>query len=224
MSYSIIIPIYNEKLVLPELIKKLYNLNKGFQIIIIDDGSNDGTSELLEIHSDRFNIIQNKKNIGKGASIRKGINIATSENIILIDGDLEIDIGIIPSLIKSYEDLEKGVLLGVRWKKNHKLPNEINRIGNFIINSIFNFIYKTKFSDVLCCIRIINSNVLKSFNLKSDGFGIEVETMARIVLNKIDFSEKVVNYKRRNIKEGKKLKMTDGFEIISKIFGNRFFN
>ena len=223
MSYSIIIPIYNEKLVLPELIKKLCNLNKGFQIIIVDDGSNDGTSELLEIHSNRFSIIQNKKNIGKGASIRKGMEIATSENIILIDGDLEIDVGIIPSLIKSYEDLRKDVLLGVRWKRNHKLPNEINRIGNFIINSIFNFIYQTEFSDVLCCIRIINSDIIKSFNLKSDGFGIEVETMAKIVLNKINFSEKEVAYKRRNIKQGKKLKMTDGFEIISKIFENRFF-
>ena len=223
MSYSIIIPIYNEKLVLPELIKKLYNLNKGFQIIIVDDGSNDGTSELLEIHSDRFSIIQNIENIGKGASIRKGINIAISENIILIDGDLEIDIGIIPSLIQSYEDLGKVVLLGVRWKSDYKLPKDVNRIGNFIINSIFNLVYKTKFSDVLCCIRIINSNVLRSFNLKSNGFGIEVETMARIVLNKIDFSEKVVNYRRRNVKQGKKLKMTDGFEIISKIFENRFF-
>ena len=222
MKYSLIIPIYNERLVLPKLIKQLYEINLDIQIIIIDDGSNDGTGDLLRKHYNRFDILQNEKNLGKGASIRRGLNIASSKYIILMDGDLEIDIKSIPSLIRHYENSINNILLGIRWKPNHKLPIELNRIGNFIINGMFNILYKTNFTDVLCCLKIIDTEVLRSFNLESDGFSIEVEIMANISLQKLSYYEKEIPYSRRNTIQGKKLKMTDSFEIILKIFQNRF--
>jgi len=222
MTYSLIIPLYNEIIVLPELLKELQKLDKNIQIIIIDDGSYDGTSDLLNKHSDKFHIIKNNNNIGKGASIRKGINFASCKNIITMDGDLEINIGDLPIIIKRFENSNDDVLLGTRWEKNYKLPFEINRIGNFIINSIFNIFYQTNFADVLCCLKIIDTEAIKSFNLDSDRFSIEVEIMAKIVLNNLSYREEIVSYKRRNINQGKKLKMSDSYDIILKIFRTRF--
>ena len=103
MTYTLIIPIYNEERTLPVLLNKLYNLNNNnIEIIIVDDGSNDNTQNILS-KNDLFVILRNKINIGKGASIKKGVKSANNQNIILIDGDLEIDIDQIPRLINKYE-------------------------------------------------------------------------------------------------------------------------
>ena len=124
MNYTVIIPIYNEINTLKQLLKKLSYFTTNLEIIIVDDGSYDGTDKLLK-NQTRFKIIENKKNRGKGYSIRKGIKSASYENIILIDGDLEIDIEQIPFLIKRYEVLKQTVLVGIRWpnikKKNYPI-------------------------------------------------------------------------------------------------------
>ena len=115
MFYSLIIPIYNEERTLPKLIDKLHKLNnKKIEIIIIDDGSNDGTNNILD-NINEFIIKHNECNLGKGASILKGLELASSKNIIIIDGDLEIDINNIPKLISHYENDNPDVLTGIRW-------------------------------------------------------------------------------------------------------------
>ena len=103
MTYSLIIPIFNEERILPKLIDKLHKLdNQHIEIIIIDDGSYDGTKDILACDS-QFLVKQNKINLGKGASIARGLELASAKNIILMDGDLEIDINDIPKLILNYE-------------------------------------------------------------------------------------------------------------------------
>ena len=155
MNYTVIIPIYNEINTLKQLLKKLSYFTTNLEIIIVDDGSYDGTDKLLK-NQTRFKIIENKKNRGKGYSIRKGIKSASYENIILIDGDLEIDIEQIPFLIKRYEVLKQTVLVGIRWPniKKKELSN-LNDLGNYLFNFIFNIIYDTNFNDILCCVKII---------------------------------------------------------------------
>ena len=104
MFYSLIIPIFNEERIVPKLLNKLQKLNnKKIEIIIINDGSNDGTKNILDNNS-QFIIKHNEINLGKGASILKGLELASSKNIIIIDGDLEIDINDIPKLILDYEN------------------------------------------------------------------------------------------------------------------------
>ena len=213
MTYTLIIPIYNEQRTLPKLLKRLDRLDNEIEIIIVDDGSNDGTELMLKNYN-RFNIIRNNSNIGKGASIRKGIKSAKNQNIILIDGDLEIDINNIPGLISKYEKSNNDALIGVRWLKNDIFIFEINRIGNYFINRLFNILYKTNFKDVLCCVRILNTNLFKSLNLQSNGFSIEIETMAKLVIKGLIIEEINVHYNRRTSKEGKKLKISDSWGII----------
>ena len=213
MTYTLIIPIYNEQRTLPKLLKRLDRLDNEIEIIIVDDGSNDGTELMLKNYN-RFNIIRNNSNIGKGASIRKGIKSAKNQNIILIDGDLEIDINNIPDLISKYEKSNNDALIGVRWLKNDTFRFEINRIGNYFINRFFNILYKTNFNDVLCCVRILNTNLFKSLDLQSNGFSIEIETIAKLVLKGAIIEEINVHYNRRTSKEGKKLKISDSWDII----------
>ena len=214
MTYTLIIPIYNEGHTLRLLLNKLNKLkNDNIEIIIIDDGSNDNTQNILS-KNDLFIILKNKINIGKGASIKKGVKSAKNQNIILIDGDLEIDIDQIPKLINKYEKSDKDVLSGIRWNKNSNYKLEINALGNFLINSLFNILYRTNLNDVLCCIKILNTNLLKSLDIQSNGFSIEIETMAKLTLRNFTIEEVNINYIRRSLDQGKKLKISDGWIVI----------
>ena len=214
MTYTLIIPIYNEGHTLGLLLDKLNKLkNDNIEIIIIDDGSNDNTQNILS-KNDLFIILKNKINIGKGASIKKGVKSANNQNIILIDGDLEIDIDQIPRLINKYEKSDKDVLSGIRWNKNSNFKLEINALGNFFINSLFNILYRTNLNDVLCCVKILNTNLLKSLDIQSNGFSIEIETMAKLTLRNFTIEEVNINYIRRSLDQGKKLKISDGWIVI----------
>ncbi len=223
MNYSLIIPIYNEGHTLQLLLNKLDKLkNDNIEIIIINDGSNDNTQDILN-ENGPFVILKNKINNGKGASIKKGIKSANNQNIILIDGDLEIDIDQIPRLIKKYEKSDKDVLTGIRWEKKSNIKLEINALGNFFINSLFNVLYRTNFNDVLCCVKILNTNLFKSLDIQSNGFSVEIETTAKLLLRDKTFEEANINYIRRSLDEGKKLKISDGWIVVWAMIKLRFF-
>ena len=221
MTYTVIIPIYNEERTLPELLKKLEKLNKNIEIIIIDDGSDDGTQGLLSNNS-KYKIIRNDSNLGKGMSVRLGADEASNQNIILMDGDLEVDIDDVPNLISTFERSNSDVLIGIRWEKN-KIYYNLNSLGNYFINSFFNFLYNSNFTDVLSCVRILNLNLFKSLKLESERFSIEVETLAKLAKKNIRIREMKINYSRRTLEEGKKIKIYDGWSIIWTMLKNKFF-
>ena len=155
MNYSLIIPIYNEGHTLKLLLNKLDKLNNNIEIIIIDDGSNDETKTILENQS-LCKVIYNKDNYGKGFSIITGINKAQNDNIILMDGDLEIDLSCVGSLTSRFELFKNHVVIGNRWN-NDDLNININTYGNYFFNLIFNFLYDTKIKDILCCCLLYTS-------------------------------------------------------------------
>ena len=222
MTYSLLIPIFNESRTLPTLLKKLDKLNDKIEIIIIDDGSNDETKNLLSKYS-HYVIIRNETNLGKGASIRKGVSLASNKNIIFMDGDLEVEIDDIPQLITKFENKKIDALTGVRWEKKFYLNTHINTLGNYIINGIFNLLFKSNFNDVLCCMKILDKDIYKSLDVRSNGFSIEVETMAKLVLRKSVIDEVKIKYSRRSLKEGKKLKISDSWGIIWTMIKIKFF-
>tara|TARA_Y100000022_G_scaffold197729_1_gene206784 strand:+ start:1042 stop:1716 length:675 start_codon:yes stop_codon:yes gene_type:complete len=213
LNYSLIIPIYNEARTLDKLLNDLDELSDNIEIIIVNDGSTDGTKYRLD-KSNSFKIIHNSKNLGKGSSIIIGERHATTQNIILMDGDLEIDMKSIKKCITVFKENNNAVVVGSRWNEKSQSGLNINTLGNFIINYIFNFLYKTNLNDVLCCVKIIRKDILRSLNLRSEKFGIEIELMSKLAIKGTEFFEVNVVYNRRKNSQGKKLKISDSFDII----------
>ena len=223
MSYSLIIPIYNEGATLKKLLNEVNELDKKIEIIIINDGSNDETKSILDDH-DSIRVIHNSKNKGKGSSIIIGADYALNDNLILMDGDLEISMNCIPNLIKIHKKINNSILVGSRWARSTETSKNINTIGNFVINKIFNYLYNTNVSDVLCCVKVLNQQIFKSLNLNSKGFSIEIELMSKLAKKKTTFHEIDIEYNRRKSNEGKKLKISDGWGILFKMILIRLKN
>lgn len=223
MSYSLIIPIYNEDITLKKLLSQLNNLDDKIEIIIVNDGSTDNTKSILEQQS-LFKIIHNPVNRGKGFSLIEGSKYASKNNLILMDGDLEIDLDCIPILIKKYESNSNTVLVGSRWdEKDIKWnKNHINTYGNFFINYIFNILYKTDLNDVLCCVKLLDKNLFNSLKLKSQSFSIEMEIMSKLAIIGAKIHEVDIVYNRRKSNQGKKLKISDSIDIIWTMIKIRF--
>ena len=222
MNYSLIIPIYNEGHSLNKLLKQLRKFDSSIEIIIIDDGSNDNTRSILKNQSS-FKVIRHQKNLGKGASITSGINDANNENIILMDGDLEVEMSCIKDGIKVYENYYPNVVVnGCRWNKKSNSGFNLNTYGNFIINYIFNKLYKTKSKDVLCCVKIFEKELFNSLKITSKSFSIEIEIMSKLALKRKNINEIDVVYNRRSSNDGKKLKFSDAWVILWKMLEIRF--
>ncbi len=222
MLYSLIIPIYNEKRTIKFLLDDLKPLINQFEVIVIDDGSTDG-GEIYLNDAKGIKLITNKINLGKGSSIIKGIEIAKGENIILADGDFEVKINDVHKLINAFESRNRdGAVVGKRWDALYKKNFKVIDIGNYVLNTFFNFIYDSKMNDILCCFKLVPKKILKKINLNSKRFSIETEIMSKLILNEISVKEVKVNYNRRTKKEGKKIKYSDSFDIISTMIKTRF--
>ena len=223
MDYSLIIPIFNEQNTLEKLLFQLKNFDKKLEIIIINDGSTDETKSILEAQND-FSVIHNESNKGKGFSIIKGVNSCSRKNIILMDGDLEIELDSISKLVEEHEKYKNIVVIGSRWNQKSKDNLNINTYGNILINYLFNLLYNTSFEDVLCCVKILEKNLFTDLNIKSYNFNIEMEIMSKLVLKNVRFLQKNVIYKRRKSSDGKKIKLSDGWGILWEMIKNRVSN
>lgn len=217
MNYSIIIPVYNEHLNIPTLLEKLkpYSAKNFNEIIIIDDGSIDGTRDILE--SCQFiNLLVIEKNKGKGNAIRNGINEAKFENIIIFDGDLELD----PKYIKKLMLLDKengiSVIFGSRYKDKMTPKFSLWTFGNYIFTKSCNIIYDVNLKDALCCAKAFYKSDLDDVALHSDGFDIDIE-LKLYLLRKHKIKTVFIPYKRRTKSQGKKLNYFHSFKILSRI-------
>ena len=211
MEYSIIIPIFNENEKVDILLNELESFKNVFEIIVVDDGSNDGTTEKVSNIEDIV-FVRNKINLGKSASIIRGLDVAKGEYVILFDGDLEISTIQIKKLFKIHKKNRHCIVKGNRNLKSNK--NSVFGLGGYILNYFFNFINKSSFKDIFCCLIIIEKRLLKSFNIRSKKFGLETEIMANIVRRKLQYIEKKIEYKRRRFKKGKKFNIFDVYEIL----------
>ena len=214
MPYSLIIPIYNEENKIPRLLDDLQSLDSEAQIIIVDDGSIDETDTILKSASG-IDIMTMENNQGKGAAIRAGLTRVEKELVIIMDGDLEICVDDIPTLLQYFVGNNKSMaVVGVRWEDNQKGKFSINELGNRFLNGCFNRLFGTSFKDILCCFKAMPTDLIKSFKLKNKGFGIETEIMANLVLKNIQLQEVKIRYNRRNRNQGKKLRIFDAWGIL----------
>ena len=215
MSYSIIIPIHNEELNLPPLLEGLKEYSYSNEILFIDDGSTDNSRKILG-DCDFIKLLKLDKNSGKGVAIKKGLKSATYNKIIIADGDLELDPTEISQLMILDFDNKVDCVFGSRYK-NIKPLDSLWEFGNYLFIKFFNFTFKCDLSDVLCCAKSFYKKNVDIDKITSKGFDIDVELKILLIENSNPAKTINLSYARRTHKEGKKLRLIDGWFIIRRI-------
>ena len=231
MKLSIIIPCYNEVTTIKEIISKIKNqpvTNIEKEIIVIDDHSSDGTRAVLEneIKSDVYRLILNSKNYGKGYSIKKGIDIATGDVILIQDADLEYDPIDYQKLLKPVIDNKADVVYGSRFlgTSERRVLYFWHTLGNKFLTLLSNMLSNLNLTDMEVGYKVFKSEVIKNIEFKEDRFGFEPEVTAKIAKQNIKIYEVGINYFGRKYSEGKKITWKDGFSAIRCILKYNLFN
>ena len=241
MKLSIIVPVYNEHKTIKEVLNKLSNVDLGSQtlekeIIIVEGNSKDGTKEIVETFNKNknFKIIFEDIPLGKGSAVRKGLDNASGEIIMIQDGDLEYSFKDYPNLLKPILDKEANFVLGTRHKSlnpfkmrvmnNSPLKALILNIGHVILQKIFNFLYKQDTTDIFTMYKVFRKKCLNDMILVRDKFDFDMELVCKIVKQGNKPLEVPVTYNSRGWDQGKKyslLKDTPG--VIWTLIKVRYF-
>ena len=214
LKISIIVPVYNERKTIKQVIDRLLNLKFNKEIIVVDDGSTDNTADILRKYraNKEMEVICHKYNQGKGRAIITGLTRADSDYIIIQDADLEQN----PEDIERFfPEIDKGykAIFGTRvldWGDEYNIRHTANLLFSFLINILF----RTHLTDIMSGYKMIETDLFKSLRLTSNSFGIEPEITIRVIENGISIREVSVSYNSRNVKEGKKIRFRDSFVII----------
>jgi len=222
MKISVIIPIYNEAATCIELINRVQAVSLEKEIIIVDDGSSDGTTELLS-KIEGITLLKHKINQGKGAAVQTAVDYITGDLVILQDGDLEYNPDDYLALIKPIAEGKADVVFGSRWLgKNNEWS--FHFIGNKLITLFSNIINQRWINDMASCYKAIPIDIFRDLHLRSQGFGLEAEITAKMFRKGYSIKEIPISYSRRTSAEGKKLRLKDGLVSASACLRYRFFD
>ena len=225
---SIIVPVYNEEETILAVLKKLSNIRKfeyKFEVIVINDGSNDNTGKILDENQSLIDKqINNETNRGKGYSVKKGLDSADGKYIIFQDADLEYDPSDFIKFFKLIKNFDPDLILGSRFAYTEytRSHNILNKFGNNLITLIFNLIYNTTFTDIYSCYACFKKELLNINSLKTVGFEQHAEILCKVVMQGKKFYEVPINYNGRSHDEGKKIKFYHIFPVIFQILIGRF--
>lgn len=231
MLITVIIPCYNEKNTIKQIVHKIIELkNFNFQIIIVDDGSSDGTSDILknEISNRVDKIIFHNRNKGKGAAIKSAISSIEGDIIIIQDADLEYDPNDYFKLLEPFRNNDINVVYGSRVlgrNKNQKfnLIQKYRIFGNFLLTKLSNIINSQNLTDAHTCYKIFRKNMFLNLKICEDDFSFcpEVTTKLSNINEKI--TEVPISYQGREILEGKKIRFSDALKAVKVILKYKFF-
>jgi len=223
---SIIIPVFNEVKTVEKILNKVKEVKIPVdrEIIVCDDGSFDGTREILEnLRSDNsIKIHISEINEGKGSAIRNGLNYVTGDIIIIQDADLEYDPNDYSVLLKPILNNEAKVVYGSRFIKQNKWGSSLRKSANVVLSLLTSILYGQKITDMETCYKAIKSDLLKNIDLRSNGFEIEPEITAKILKAGIKIIEVPISYNSRGVKQGKKIRYRDGIKAVIKLISCKF--
>ncbi|MCJ7652718.1 MAG: glycosyltransferase family 2 protein [Actinobacteria bacterium] len=228
MKLSIIVPVYNERNTVQELLRRVRAVDLGEiakEIIIVDDGSTDGTGDILKLEEDSSTkVLRREKNRGKGAAVRAALPHATGDYVIIQDADLEYDPEDYRAMLAPVMKRKADVVYGSRFTGEHRDMLYWHWVGNRFLSFMTNVLYNTTLSDMETCYKLFSRESLEGIEIQSDRFEFEPEITAKILKKKFRIYEVPVSYAGREYEEGKKIVWMDGFKALWALLKYRFFN
>jgi glycosyltransferase involved in cell wall biosynthesis len=210
---SILIPVFNEEKTIELILNKVLKETEGWdkEVIVVNDGSRDGTSQRLEKFSDKIILLNNDKNYGKGFSLGKGFKIASGDIVIIQDADLEYDPSDYGKLLAPILENKTEIVFGSRnIAEGNFSPSKLYLFGGKFLTGFFNFIFKTKFTDINTGYKVFKKEVLGGIEFKENRFAFCEEFTAKAVRKGFSIVEVPIKYSGRTISQGKKLRWQDG--------------
>lgn len=224
---SIIIPCFNEKDTIEELLRRVLavevpGIDK--EIIVVDDGSTDGSAQLFSKNSEHFKVIQHAKNMGKGQAIRSALCICTGDIVLIQDADLEYNPYDYSKLLKPILNGETQIVYGQRifQMKGRSVDEYIYYFGRLFLTKATNILFRSKLHDLNTCYKVFNKDILKKITLTSSRFEFCSELTAKILKHQLIIKEVPIQYYPRTREEGKKIYIRDGWSTLWTLLKVRF--
>ena len=218
---SIIVPVYNEARTIRQILEKINSVDIDKEIIVVDDGSSDGTDKILrDINYSNLKIIHHSSNRGKGAAFLTGLANAIGEFVIIQDADLEYEPNDYLRLITAIKEEKRDLVLGARFQEGHH-GLFMHRLGNRFLTSLLNLLFKSHLNDYLTCYKLARKSTWDTLNLKALRFDIDAEIVCKVLKKKLRILEIPIAYYPRTYKAGKKIRWRDGLWAIFCLFKYR---
>ena len=221
---SVVVPVYNERFLVAELVHRVLAVSapeiREMELLLVDDGSKDGSLEILRRlaaeHPDRIRLLEQGKNQGKGAAIRRGIAEATGDLILFQDADLEYDPRDYPRLIRPFLEDGADVVYGSRYlpSERRRVLNFRHTLGNQLLTQLSNLLTDLNLTDMETCYKVFRAPLLKSIPIRSNDFAMEPEITAKVAKRECRIFEVPISYLGRTYREGKKIGWKDGFKAL----------
>jgi glycosyltransferase involved in cell wall biosynthesis len=213
---SVVMPVFNERETIDEIIRRVLAVPVRKELIVVDDCSTDGTRDLLKDLQPRhgFRLILQDRNQGKGAALRRGFAEVAGDIVLVQDADLEYSPEEYPDLIGLICEGRADVVYGSRFLGRHRVFLFTHYLGNRLLTLLTNVLYNTMLTDMETCYKVMRTEVLRSFALRSNGFGIEPELTAKIFKRGFRVYEVPITYDGRGYDEGKKITWRDGIVAL----------
>ena len=233
MKLSVVIPVYNEKATLMEILRRLVRVDLDKELVIVDDASTDGTRDILEgirqkgiagiegaepRGKNEIHVFVQETNQGKGAALHRGFKEATGDLLVVQDADLEYDPAEFPKLVKPIEDGLADVVFGSRFAgESRRVLKYWHSMGNKVLTAISNVFTNLNLTDMETCYKVFRIEVIRSLDLREKRFGFEPEVTAKVARGGWRIYEVPISYHGRTYDEGKKIGWKDGFRAIYSI-------
>ena len=227
MNITVIIPAYNEIDTIEEILSRVQSMEMADEILVVDDGSIDGTRDFLKEVDGKgpIRVIYHEKNMGKGAAVTTGMKSASGDVMLIQDADLEYDPRDYPTLFKPIEEDIADVVYGSRFLGGPRRPAMFwHMIANKLLTLLTNILYDNILTDMETGYKVFKREVVEDLDIHARSFDFEPEFTAKIMKKKVRIYEVPISFNPRDYSEGKKIKLSDAFVAVWTLFKYRFVN